>query len=488
MFPLLAFVHRWLGVAGSLLFVLWFASGIAMMYVRMPELTEAERLAHAAPLASDRVEVSPSEAMAVAALSSPAGVQLGMHGDRPVYRFGGRTPAVVFADAASRLFVTPDDALSTARRFAGVADVELLTAHDIADQWTLQLRQHLPLFRFAVADGRGTEVYVSSQTGEVVLDTSRRERWLAYVGPVAHWLYLPVLRRNGPLWTQVIIWSSAIGCLLCITGLVAGLMRFSPARRYRLRTEARMSPYAGWLRWHHYAGLLFGLVTLTWTFSGLLSMGPFAPLSDGEATRERRAAARGPAVDVALLEAGDIRDALTRAASSVAVREAEWLSFAGQGYWRVTSDASSARLVRSSGRENAIESVPTAAIEAAARSAAPASAPPTLDWLRSYDAYYYDRNGSRHLPVLRAQYQDAAATWLYFDPATGAVAHAVGRRDRLNRWLYHGLHSFDFAWLYAHRPLWDAVLIVLSLGGIAGVATSFVPAWRRVRRLLTRRS
>jgi hypothetical protein len=27
--------------------------------------------------------------------------------------------------------------------------------------------------------------------------------------------------------------------------------------------------------WHHYAGLLFGVVTLTWTYSGLLSMGPF---------------------------------------------------------------------------------------------------------------------------------------------------------------------------------------------------------------------
>ena len=29
------------------------------------------------------------------------------------------------------------------------------------------------------------------------------------------------------------------------------------------------------MKWHHYAGLLFGVITLTWTYSGLLSMGPF---------------------------------------------------------------------------------------------------------------------------------------------------------------------------------------------------------------------
>jgi hypothetical protein len=62
----------------------------------------------------------------------------------------------------------------------------------------------------------------------------------------------------------------------------------------------------------------------------------------------------------------------------------------------------------------------------------------------------------------------------------------VGTRDRLNRWLYHGLHSLDPAWLRDRRPLWDVVVIALSLGGTAGVATSLVPAWRRVRGLAAR--
>ncbi len=46
----LAFLHRWLGIGGGALFVLWFASGVVTMYVRMPEVTPEERLARARPL------------------------------------------------------------------------------------------------------------------------------------------------------------------------------------------------------------------------------------------------------------------------------------------------------------------------------------------------------------------------------------------------------------------------------------------------------
>src|SRR5690606_35928664 len=37
-------VHRWTGVAGCLLMVLWFVSGVVMLYVGYPKLTPWERL------------------------------------------------------------------------------------------------------------------------------------------------------------------------------------------------------------------------------------------------------------------------------------------------------------------------------------------------------------------------------------------------------------------------------------------------------------
>jgi hypothetical protein len=46
------------------------------------------------------------------------------------------------------------------------------------------------------------------------------------------------------------------------------------------------------------------------------------------------------------------------------------------------------------------------------------------------------------------------------------------------RWLYHGLHSLDFPWLYTHRPLWDVVMIAFMGGGTALGVTSLILAWR----------
>jgi len=103
-------------------------------------------------------------------------------------------------------------------------------------------------------------------------------------------------------------------------------------------------------------------------------------------------------------------------------------------------------------------------------------------WLDAYDAYYYSHDGMKPLPVLRIRYTDQRQTWLYLDPQGGVIASRLERATRWNRWLYNGFHSLDFPFLYYKRPLWDIVVIVLSIGGIAISVTSAMPAWRRLVR------
>jgi len=103
--------------------------------------------------------------------------------------------------------------------------------------------------------------------------------------------------------------------------------------------------------------------------------------------------------------------------------------------------------------------------------------------LTSYDSYYYDRDGTLPLPVYRVRFADPRGTWLYLDPSRGAIVRKEERLSRANRWLYHGLHSLDFPFLYWRRPLWDVVMIVLCVGGLASAVTSVLPALRRLRRL-----
>ena len=71
------------------------------------------------------------------------------------------------------------------------------------------------------------------------------------------------------------VWSSLIGTVAALMGVVIAVWMYSPRKRYRHAGVPTSIPYKGWKRWHTISGLLFGVVTTTWAFSGLLSMGPF---------------------------------------------------------------------------------------------------------------------------------------------------------------------------------------------------------------------
>jgi hypothetical protein len=102
--------------------------------------------------------------------------------------------------------------------------------------------------------------------------------------------------------------------------------------------------------------------------------------------------------------------------------------------------------------------------------------------LTGYDAYYRPEEGrTPPLPVLRLRFRDAADTWLYVEPGSGQLRKSFESRSRLERWLYTGLHDLDFAWLYPRRPLWDVVVIILSIGGGLASLTGLVVAWRWLR-------
>jgi hypothetical protein len=497
----LIYTHRWLGIAGCALFVVWFLSGIVMMYARMPDLTDQERLEHAAVVDAGRLNVAPSDAL-THVKGRARGFRIGMFGGRPVYRFNtARGAAAVFADNGDPVPpLLPTQALDVARSFAPVGatlhSVEWIT---VPDQWTVsgELRHFFPLHRVALEDATGTELYISAVTGEPVLKTTNAGRTWGYLGAVFHWLYFTPLRRQPAIWSNVVIGLSLAGCVLCLSGLGWGLWRYSGVRRYRLRRERSHTPYAGMMRWHHYAGLVFGLTTFTWTFSGLLSMDPWDWHGGNGATAAQRQAVAGESASLDRLSAAELRAAAGTLIRHTGTAEIEFLQFRGAPYLRaVAQRGGAAATTRSSPPSSSTHLIAIDAPErgtfrrfddevmmTAAVAAFPGQTQEDAESLPRYDAYYYDRDGALPLPVLRVRFTDDARTWLYLDPSRGAIVRRETRLTRLNRWLYHGLHSLDFPGLYTARPLWDIVVIVLSIGGIASAATSIWPAWRRIRRL-----
>jgi hypothetical protein len=504
---LLVYTHRWLGIAGCVLFVAWFISGMVMMYARMPGLANEERLARAPVLDLSTAKLSPSEAAEEFGIEADR-VQVGMIGDRPVYRFGGgRTQTIVFADTGA-FFEGADksETVEVARRYAPGHSGPIRYAEYMTepDQWTLQAGALMPLHRFALDDAQDTHLYVSEVTGDVVLRTTRRERFWGYLGPVFHWVYFTPLRRNGPVWSEFIIWSSLIGCVMCVSGLVWGVWRLSPMKRFRLKRVPAHSPYAGWMKWHHYAGLIFGVVTLTWTYSGLLSMGPFNWFSTPPQSREQREASTGGRLRLELMTLESMREAVAAIEPLFVPKELETLQFRGEPFWvayRAPSTEEAVQWMQAGllpraprprlehryvsavwPEQGAITKFDVAAMTEIAQVAMPNVPVQDAVWLQEYDGYYYDPRGARRLPVLRVRYADEHGTWLYLDPERGGVVQRSVRISRVRRWLYQGFHSLDFPFLYFRRPLWDLVVIVLSIGGTALSITTLMPALRRLRR------
>jgi hypothetical protein len=101
--------------------------------------------------------------------------------------------------------------------------------------------------------------------------------------------------------------------------------------------------------------------------------------------------------------------------------------------------------------------------------------------LGEYDDYYYSRGGQLPLPAVRVKFDDPAQSWIYVDPERSELLTLVTKASRVERWLYNGLHSLDFAFWYHKRPLWDIGVILLLLGGLGTSVLGLYFGLRRVK-------
>jgi hypothetical protein len=489
LYRLLVLLHRNLGTVLGVLIVAWSATGITMMYAgAMPRLDPETRLERLPALDFDRVHLTPFEAATSVGLEGDLGrtVLLDVMG-RPAYRFGAGPVVTIFADDGELLFDVPrDQTRAIASRFMNlpadqVHEIGVLTEPDV---WTYNRDRQMPLYKFQVDDSAGTELYVSGPFGEVTLMTTRRTRTLAWLGAIPHMLYFPVLRQRPQVWRQIVVWGSGLGCLLALMGLTLAVMR-------------SRAPYAGLLRWHYLAGAVFGVFTLTWAFSGMMSMEPL-----GWPT------ARGLQVDRDTFTGGPLD--LSRFAAQPAaawkelghgrdITEVEFVRIQDDPYYLVQL----ARAPIQGGEQTMPDQILVAADSLSIRDE-PFSVESVLSRLRQAvpdvpiaghqllsedDAYFYSRRGHQpretSLPVLRVKFEDPDETWLYVDPKRSDLVATIHSQGRVHRWLYNGLHSFDFAFWY-NNWTWYVAMIALSLGGLASSGAGLFLGFRRVRRSMGR--
>ncbi|MCK2056100.1 PepSY domain-containing protein [Methylobacterium sp. 37f] len=462
--------HRWLGIVTGLFLAAWVLSGLVMLYVAFPALTEAERLSHLTPIAWDRVHLGPDAALARAGLDPPpGGLSLSMRGGAPVYQVTTRDGARHAVSAETGQTLGPIDAAAAVASFGPGATVRAVRR----DQWTVRDRYDplRPFHVVAPGDASGTELYVSARTGAVVLDTTRRERLWNWLGAIPHWLYPTPLRARAELWRGTVLWVSGIAIAGVLSGLVLGIWRLRLRRPY----ASGVTPYRGLARWHHLLGTLGGLSLLTFVASGWLSMNPnhwFSPRSPPAPMREAYAGPVHP-VDRAALDGLALDDLDRDDRARLHTVEVRFTQVDDRPVL-IAADARGGRRV--------VPPPSPEALRAAAARVLPEARIAEIETLTAYDAYWYPHHDTRPLPVLRVRFDDAAATWLHLDPETGALLDRLDASGRLQRWLFEAPHRLDFAILFQARPAWDLVMWLLNGLG-AGIAVSgVILGWRRLRR------
>jgi PepSY-associated TM region len=468
-------LHRYAGIAIGLLMVVWFVSGIVMMYVPYSLTQEAERLRMQPPipwqsccnygaLSDDapitRAQVADHLGVLVMRLSIPG---------RADYLFdlvdGVRVP--IDADAARRVVLQAAPAVMG--RPASIIDYEQVSF----DQFTLgRAPRDRPFHRFAFDDPDRTVVYVSGTTGQIVTWTTAGHRFWNWLGTIPHFLYFESLRVQPQLWSQTVIWTSLLGAFLTLVGIILGVAQFGRGK------GGRLSPYRGWFYWHHMSGLVFGVLTLTWVFSGFVSMNPWGFL-------QSRGSGEGSLIQGTSPRWKDIKVSLETLHVRLADSGAVSLAIAplgGRLYWMAIFHDGSTKRFDASGAATPMSEGELA--EAGQRVAGNHTIA-EQGLMHEEDSYYYAHRRRRFdeivLPIYRVILNDSERTRYYLDPNTGALVYVADSAGRWRRWLFSGLHRLDFAEMMRVRPFRDIVMWLTLLGGLGVSVTGVYLAFRRVR-------
>ena len=226
--------------------------------------------------------------------------------------------------------------------------------------------------------------------------------------------------------------------------------------------------------WHHYAGLIFGALVLTWLVSGLFSMNPWGAL-EGRSFQAEQTRLRGGELTIEQV-AGVIEGLAEAPLASGTVRLDSSI---------VNGQLSLVAWNRDGGRQRLdpktfkLSPVTDQSMHFAAGVLRPDATIREQAWIDEDDAYYFSHHTKAELPVYRVQFEDGER--FYLDAVTAELVHAVDTSRQWYRWLFEALHRGDFSRLLRTRPIWDVLMLPLLFGVTVSAITG---TWLGLRRLM----
>ena len=498
-------IHKILGLLLSVLFLMWFLSGFVMIYHDFPnaarhQIEKQQVISGELPAVEDVISQLPDTARIQS-------LTLNMHFDRPVFHFRGRAvPPNLYADTFQPLEkFTEANIGRTAAQWCSAPVLRIDTMRKL-DQWIPfgRLKEEFPIYKYTFDNQEKHELYISSKDGRVLQFTGKDQRFWAWLGAIPHYVYFTFLRQNQPVWINFVKWTSGIGCIMCLVGIILGLQTF-----WRSRRKGFATPYKKrWHRWHYISGLLFGVFAITFAFSGLMTLTSLPdwmmkkPKTQQETTQVSPDGARGggstrggrgggfggrfggAGATLALTDYTlDYRKVVE---ATEDIKSIEWVSYQRHPYYRVATSSKSVNIDASDSLEIRPFIMTEEMIRRSLRQTYGDSIKYVLTLMTEYDDDYYARKKNlAPLPVYRVIVDDEMHTHHYYHPET-LMQQRVDDISRYRRNLYGRLHRLNFKFLTDRPVLWNIVMFTLMIGGsflsLTGVVLSVKWIIRKIKK------
>ncbi len=462
-------LHRVIGTIIALFFLMWFLTGLVLIYHPYPRLSNAQKYALQETLPDSLPDIH------TYMRSESEGIQ-----NLRIRQFQNQTllsytknkkKHTRCADTLQNVLpITFATAQTAAQRCLNANIRQVDTLHQ-REQWVLysKYEQDLPIYRFYFNDPRQHEIFVSSRSGEVLQITNFQSRLWAWLGAIPHKFYLPFIRRDLDIWKVCITIGGILCTLAALTGIIITLHILQKRHKQgnTFRNPYRKPSY----RWHYTTGIIFGFFVLAWGISGIFSLQRIpqwlVPMEQEYIFRPSKMWGKKA------LPLSDYRlDYRTLKNTYPDLKEVTWTHFGNIPAYEIISGEEK-KYIDASTSEVKPLNIPQETILAGIQKIHGKDCKFEINILDEYDNYYLSRSLSLPLPVYKIEVDNQEKSLYYVCPTTGYIRY-LNTNKKIKKWLFNGIHYLNIQCLTERPILWTVLIWTLCLGG---AAVSYTGVW-----------
>ena len=454
-------VHKITSLSIAVFFLMWFITGIVLIYHPYPKVSEK--------LLYDKKETLPSSLPDLSSVLSKMGDKVK---SLSLKQFQGQT--LFSTDKA------PDITYSVVERVAKHwidAPIERVDTLKEREQWVLFTKydKELPIYKFYFDDAERHELFISGRTAEVLQMTTAKQRVWAWIGAIPHKFYVPCIRRNVETWQNTVAIVSGICLMAALSGWILGICLWIKNCQ---KKRVWGNPYKKrWSRWHFSFGLAFGIFLIAWAVSGIFAMQRvpqwLVPMEGDYSFKSSRLWGRGMLpMEAYQLDYRKLKETYPD------LKEVEWCRYADIPTYRIITGEEEL-LIDASGDEVRPLLIPEKTIVKGLKKIHGEEVDMKVSLIDEFDNYYLSRRVSLELPVYKIEVEDANGSLYYVNLETGYIRY-LNNNKMVRKWLFNGIHYLDVSWLGARPWLWYTCIWVLCGGCLVVCVSGLVLGFRKL--------